>query len=270
MPKPVLDLIVASAIVQTATVPAALFNPPLDRTFTYVTEQVRSDPEGERRYRVERALRFSRDADGLFADLTLIRIDGDADGGGFERGLAGLKDRTIRYRLDPQGRLTTIPGLDGHWAAFAGGMANTDAPQGAQRALAMLRSAPPAQQRAMLWSMIEPVILPGLAAQTPYRLRPVSQPGRAPFAAGAMLSGTESLSHVAGGSIELRRMVSGTHRATLGQATEPVERERDTRVMLDAATGLLTGSTEVTRTRIGAVEQVVTTRLSLVQNQTGN
>lgn len=265
-----LDLIVASAFVQTAPAPAALFNPPLDRTFTHVTEQLRSDPAGERRYRVERALRFSRDADGLFADLTLITIEGNADGGGFERGLAGLKDRTIRYRLDPQGRLTTIPGLEGHWAAFAGGMANTDAPQGAQRALAMLRNAPPAQQRAMLWSMIEPVILPGLAAQAPYRLRPVSQPGRAPFATGAMLSGTESLSHVAGGGIELRRTVSGAHRAALGQATESVERDRDTRITLDAVTGLLTGSTEVTRTRIGAVEQVVTTRLSLAQNQDGN
>lgn len=265
-----LDLIVASALVQSAPAPAALFNPPIDRTLTHVTEQVRSDAAGERRYRVERALRFSRDADGLFADLTLTRIDGDADGGGFERGLAGLKGRTIRYRLDPQGRLTSIVGMDGHWAAFSDGMTAPHAPPGAQRALAMLRSAPPAQQRAMLWSMIEPVILPGLAAQTPYRLRPVSQPGRAPFAAGAMLSGTESLSHVAGGGIELRRMVSGTHRATLGQATEPVERERDTRVMLDAATGLLTRSTEVTRTRIGAVEQLVTTRLSLAEKRDGN
>lgn len=264
MPKRVLDLIVASAIVQTATVPAALFNPPLDRTFTYVTEQRRTDPAGERRYRVERALRFGRDADGLFADLTLTGIDGDPDGGGFERGLAGLKNRTILYRLDPQGRLASIPGLDGHWAAFAGGMATTNTPQGAQRALAMLRSAPPAQQRAMLWSMLEPVILPDLATQSPYRLRPVSQPGRAPFATGAMLSGTESLSHVADGGVELRRMVSGAHRAALGQAAETVNRDRDTRLTLDAATGLLTASTEVTRTRIGAVEQVVTTRLSLV------
>ena len=262
-----LDLIVASALVQ-----GALFNPPIDRILTHVTEQVRSDPSGERRYRVERALRFSRDADGLFADLTLTRIDGDADGGGFERGLAGLKGRTIRYRLDSQGRLTTIPGMDGHWAAFSAGLADPKAPAMAQRAVSAIRAAPPVQQRAMLWSMIEPVILSDIAAQSPYRLRPVSQPGRAPFAVGAMLAGTESLSQRDDGGMELRRLVSGTHNAPLGNPAqgEPVERDRDTRIVLDPATGLLTRSVEVTRTRIDRIEQVVTTRLSISQNVAGN
>jgi len=263
----VLDLIVASALVQ-----GALFNPPIDRTLIHVTEQVRSDASGERRYRAERTLRFSRDADGLFADLTLTRINGDADGGGFERGLAGLKGRTIRYRLDSQGRLTTIPGIDGHWAAFAAGLAAPTAPDMAQRAVSAINAAPPAQQRAMLWSMIEPVILSEIAAQAPYRLRPVSQPGRAPFAVGAMLTGTESLSRLDDGGIELRRLVSGTHSAPLGNAAQPqaVERDRDTRITLDPATGLLTRSVEVTRTRIGKVEQVVTTRLSISIEGAGN
>lgn len=211
-----LDLIIASALVQ-----GAQFNPPIDRTLIHVTEQVRSDASGERRYRAERTLRFSRDADGLFADLTLTRIDGDADGGGFERGLAGLKGRTIRYRLDSYGRLTTISGIDGHWAAFTAGLADPRAPVMAQRAVSAISAAPPAQQRAMLWSMIEPIILSEIAAQAPYRLRPVSQPGRAPFAVGAMLTGTESLSRLDDGGIELRRLVSGTRqrRAAPGRRT---------------------------------------------------
>lgn len=259
------DLIVASALVQ-----SALFNPPLDRSLVHVTEQTLRDASGERTYRVERSLRFSRDESGLFADLTLVTIEGAADGAGFERGLSGLKDRTIRYRLDTQGRLLAIQEMDGHWAAFSAGLVDASAPEVAKRAIDALRAAPPVQQRAMLWSMIEPILLADIAAQTPYRLRPVSQPGRAPFASGAMLAGTESLSQLGDGSIELRRLVSGTHDAPLGQAPQTVERDRETRIIMDPATGLLTRSLEVTRTRIGKVEQVVTTRLSISQNSTGN
>lgn len=262
-----LDLIIAGALVQ-----SALFNPPIDRPLTQITEQVHADAAGERRYRVERTLRFSRDADGLFADLTLIRTDGQADDQRFERGLAGLKGRTIRYRLDAQGRLTTIPGMEGHWAAFSAGLAESAAPAAGMRIISALRGAPPAQQRAMLWSMVEPLILADIAAQSPYRLRPVSQPGRPPFATGAVLSGTESLSHSADGSAELRRIVRGSHRAPIDRTggTEAVERERETRITLDSATGLLERSVEVTRTRIGTAEHVVTTTLSVSENVTGN
>lgn len=255
-----LDLIVASALVQ-----GALFSPPIDRKMLHVTEQVRRDASGERKYRVERDLRFGRDAEGLFADLTLTAIVGSAEGGGFERGLAGLKDRTIRYRLDPQGRLLTIPGKEGHWAAFSAGLADSGAPAAAARVMAAISAAPPVQQRAMLWSMIEPVIQKDLAGQSPYRLRPVSQPGRAPFAAGAMLAGTESLSRLSDGKIELRRIVSGTHQLAFGEAPENIARDRETQITIDSGTGLLARSTEVTRTRIGDAEEVVTTRLSLSQ-----
>ncbi len=262
-----LDLIVAGALVQ-----SALFNPPIDRPLVQITEQVRSDAAGERRYRVERALRFGRDADGLFADLTLTRIDGAADDNRFEQGLAGLKGRTIRYRLDAQGRLTTIPGMDGHWAAFSAGLTQSAPPGAGTRIISALRSAPPTQQRAMLWSMVEPLIVADIAAQPPYRLRPVSQPGRPPFATGAMLSGTESLSHSPDGGVELRRIVRGSHRAPIdpNAGTEAVERERETRITLNPATGLLARSVEVTRTRIGTAEQLVTTTLSISENNAGN
>lgn len=251
-----LDLIVASALVQ-----GALFNPPTDQNLIHVTEQVRRVASGERHYRVERSLRFGRDGEGLYADLTLTRIDGAADDRGFERGLAGLKGRTIRYRIDPQGGLLTIPGIDGHWAAFSAGLADPDAPAAVLRVMETIRAAPRVQQRAMLWSMIEPLIQADLASQPPYRLRPVSQPGRAPFASGAMLAGTESLSHSDDGTVELRRIVSGTHRMPLGDDPKLVARDRETRIAIDPRTGLLTRSTEVTRTRIGEAEEVVTTRL---------
>lgn len=259
------DLVIAGALIQ-----GALFNPPIDRSMVQVTEQVRRDDSGERIYRLERTLRFSRDEEGLFADLTLTKIEGAADSGNFEQGLAGLKDRTIRYRLDPQGRLLTIPGMGGHWIAFSAGLTDPAAPAMAQRAAAAIRAAPPAQQRAMLWSMIEPLLLADIAAQSSYRLRPVSQPGRAPFAVGAMLAGTESLSRLPNGTLALRRLVSGTHRAALGDSAGDADRDRETEIAIDPATGLLVRSTEVTRTRLGDVEQVTTTRLSLTEKQGGN
>lgn len=257
------EAIVASVVAQ-----GAMFNPPLDRDFAYVTEQVRSDPDGERRYRIERTLRFSRDGNGLFADLTLDRIVGDGGGEGamFERALSGLKGRRVRYRLTPQGRLVSIDGIDGLWSALVGGMLPDATGTRGAGLVASLGAAPPAQRQAMFWSMLDPIVLSALAADGPYALRPVSMPGRAPGGGAATLVGTERLERIDQGMLQLTRMVRGSAPAPASAQPGPatmIDRERETITTLDPQTGLLAQSTEHSSVRIGGREQLSTTRISL-------
>jgi|GEM_PF-3396630 len=266
------------AIAAIAVAQGALFNPPIDRAMRLVTEQVQQDAGGERRYRVERTLYFGRDGDGLFAELTLDAIVGDSgeDGARFEAGLAGLKGRMIRYRLNPTGKLRSIDGLDGHWRAFVDGIATgpgraKPAPLAA-RAIAMLRETPLAQRQAMFRSMIEPLLLADFVAAPLYRNRPVSQTGRPPLGDGAVLAGTETLERLADGTLTLRRAVEGTHDTAPGggDAATRVHRSRETRTAIDPRTGLLARSMEITRTRIGKAERMATTHISLSIRDSGN
>lgn len=258
-----LDLIVASAMVQ-----GALFSPPLDRDFAYITEQVRSDSSGERRYRIERTLRFARDGDGLFADLTLDRIVGTSGGEGamFERALSGLKGRLIRYRLTPQGSLASIEAIDGHWTALIDGMTPDAAGTRGAPVIDSLRAAPLAQRRAMFWSMVDPLIISAIAANGTYALRPVSLPGRSVNGSTATLAGTEQLERTGSDELRLTRLVRGSEPASARAGNGPttaIERERETVADLDPQTGLLAQSTDRTSVRIGDREQLSITRISL-------
>lgn len=263
----VLDLIVASAMVQ-----GAFFSPPLDRDFAYVTEQVRTDESGERRYRVERTLRFARDGDGLFADLTLNRIIGDKGGEGamFERALAGLKGRTVRYRLSPYGTLVSIDAIDGHWSALVEGMAGDARGTRGVPIVEAFRGAPPTRRTAMFWSMLDPLIIAAIAADGPYTHRPVSQAGQSAGGAPELMSGTERLERADGGGLRLTRIVQSRPAAPGGPSattTAPaIERERETTALLDPQTGLLAQSTDRMRLRIGGRDQVSTTRITLTES----
>ncbi|VXC74391.1 hypothetical protein [Sphingomonas sp. AX6] len=260
-----LNLVVASAMVQ-----GALFAPPLDREFAYVTEQVRSDPGGERRYRIERTLRFARDGDGLFADLTLDRIVGGngEEGAMFERALAGLKGRTVRYRLTPQGTLGSIDAIDGHWTALVDGMSIDATGTRGAPVVASLRVAPRRQRVAMLWSMLDPLVIPAIAADGPYALRPVSLPGRSANGTAATLVGTERLERTGGRALRLTRIVRGSEPMRAGTERSPgttIDRERETVAILDSQSGLLSQSTDRTSVRIGDREQVSITKISLAE-----
>lgn len=261
-----LELIVASAMVQ-----GALFTPPLDRRMRIVTEQVQRDAGGERRFLAERVVIFGRDGEGLFADVTLVRAEGDA-AGGFDRGMAGLRSRTLRHRLDTTGRVTAIVGIDSHWNAFIAGLSESHAGHAegnamAARLTAPLAAAAPPQRLAMLSGSLSPLIAVDIAATGPRPLRSISQPGRPPFGIGAMLTGTEQISRDADGRLKLRRRVSGTYRpahdAIDGADHQSVTRTRETDAVIDPATGLIVETVEQTSTRIGAHETIATTRTSL-------
>lgn len=170
---------IATLIVAAAQASASLFAPPLDRTIEATTTAERTEGKATRRFESTRTLRFTAAPDGYRVAVTMTAAgaadDADDPAGLFRMGFAGLAGRTVTLRLDRLGKVTQIEDEAVVWQAILDGMAAL-APKGDSpaerthaarvRAIsAALAEQPVDRRRAMLASLVAPLIAPDLAAE---------------------------------------------------------------------------------------------------------
>jgi hypothetical protein len=233
---------------------AAVFAPPA-APLRVVTERAQDVAGTPWRFRVERTVRFARDGAGWRAEVRIVSATSEVPMANaaamFEAGYAGLIGRALAFRMDAAGKVIEVEGLDAAWEAFcagvvaaASGRAGYDGKARAANAEAMaapLRALPAERKRAMLASLVAPLVAEE-AGEAVGSFRPVRVPGGSPIGGSAMLEGMRSIA--AQGTL-----IRSTTRAEGGNADGRVTLtlSRD----IDPRTGLLTGSTEIVRTRSG-------------------
>ncbi|QDX26644.1 hypothetical protein FPZ54_11845 [Sphingomonas suaedae] len=170
---------IAALIVATAQASASLFAPPIDRTIEATTIAERTESGVTRRFESTRTLRFAALPDGYRVAVTMTAAGAAEDAhdpaGLFRAGFASLAGRTVTLRLDRLGKVTQIEDEMIVWQAILDGMAKLapkgDGPEnrvGATRVraiVAALRDQPPERRRAMLASLVAPLIAPDLVAE---------------------------------------------------------------------------------------------------------
>ena len=243
------------------------FAPPVDRPLTVTTERTETEGGDVRHYRSARTIRFVHEGSGWRADVTLLQAEGDAPRGAgamFESAYGALAGKTIVFHLDAAGQVTGIDDADATWSALAEILADVALKRRAhwtqeeRRTLVEtiatpLRTLPPAQQRAMLGSLIEAVIEKDGTAQA--GTTPVRIPGRSPLGGSTMLDGTRSVT----------RTQEALHVDTHAVGQLPVSDsggmariEISISHVSDPATGLLREGSDRTETRIGTGTQMRT------------
>ncbi|MFL9840643.1 hypothetical protein ABS767_06710 [Sphingomonas sp. ST-64] len=170
---------IAALIVAAAQSSAPVFAPPLERTIVAITMAERTEEGVTRRFESTRTVRFTAAPEGYRVAVTMTAAgaaaEADDPAGLFRAGFAGLAGRTVILHLDRLGTVTQIEDEALVWQAFVDGMAAL-APRGKDpseqahaarvRAIAAaLGSQPPERRRAMLASLVAPLIAPELAAE---------------------------------------------------------------------------------------------------------
>lgn len=264
----------AAAVLLQATVPA--FAPPLDRALLVRTERI-EDAAGERRFTLERVVRFVREDGGYRAEVQIREARSDAAepvGGMTEAAFAGLIGRTVVIHFDGQGRLTGIDDMAAHWerltqaigtiAATHRGLPPAERPALARRIAMPLRAMPAERQRSALASLAS-AILPEEPPEPVGISRPVVLPGTSPFGQPVLLKGTKQ-TRLADGTIEAVTRAAADI-ASPGQGATPprsgrIELERS--VQTNPATGLIMQSRETVWTRLGTRATRRITRIAVL------
>lgn len=256
-------MLLAALVLQASAAP---FAPPLAAPLKVTSER----SEGaDRRYVMERLVRFARDGRGWRAEVRLLRAEGDAQeasGAMFEAGFAALAGRTIVFHLDAAGEVIAIDDMAALWEHFCArvaemavarkSLAAADRATLAARIAAPLRALPAERQRAMLGSLIASLVaeegtMPGVEA--------VRVPGTSPFGGPLTLQGSRSTALLPGGLV--RAVTRAEADIGAGGETGHVAIERTTEI--DPRTGLIARSESVTRTRRGATEAMRSTILTV-------
>ncbi|WP_447727084.1 hypothetical protein [Sphingomonas koreensis] len=249
-----------AALLLAAQASVAGFAPPLDRPLRAVTEATRTDAGVTRRFTNARRIVFRRSDTGFRAEVTIESGEpataGDDDPAAmFRAGFARIAGRTVVLRLDPAGHVTAIDDQAAVWKAFLDGIGAL-APAGTgdldrKRAgriraiLAALAPMPPERQRAMLASLVEPLIAADIAAGGEAPPRAVRVPAGSSFGA-AQLDGIRAVRRNEGrllASVSAAGEVSvqGSEGQIAGRVTIETERH------VDPASGLVLETRDTVR-----------------------
>ena len=261
-----------SALLLQAAAAAPIFAPPLGVPLLVRTERTESGL-ANRRFTLEREVRFAREQGGYRVEVRVLAAHNDAAApldGMLEAGFASLIGQPVVVHVRADGTLLAIDDMSALWSRFAedmgriaarrqaGSPAQRDA--SARRFSTPLRALPPDRQRAALGSLAT-AIIPEEPPEPAGTRRPISLPGTSPFGGAVLLTGTKE-TRLAGGATE------SVIRATAPVAghgptarTGGVRLER--RVRTDRVTGLIAASDETTRIDAGshATLRVVTVRV---------
>lgn len=250
-----------AAILLQASVAAPAFSPPLDTALRIVTERTETAQEA-RHYRLERLVRFRKEAGGFRAEALLVRqrVAGpEALGNLVERGLAALAGRTVTLHLDAKGQVVAVEDMAALWEQLCQGIASAAAsrpnlaPGDMARLVAPLRALPPERQRALLATLVTAAIMTdpwdsvGTAA-------PVRLPGASPFGTPVTLAGTRSTETAENGLLRVRTIASAAI-AIPAQDAAPARNGAvalDRRRLFDPRTGMLADATDTVRNTSGS------------------
>ena len=264
-------MLLAAIVLQAS---AAAFAPRVDAPLTVTSERTEG---GERRYMMERLVRFAREGAGWRGEVRLLRAEGDAQeasGAMFEAGFGALAGRTLVFHLDAAGKVVAVDDMAALWERFCASvaamaaarksLAPADRATLAARIAAPLRALPAERQRAMLGSLIgslvaDESITPGTEA--------VRVPGSSPFGGPLTLEGTRSAAPLPDGLVRSVTRAEADIAAPAGGEAGHVALDRT--VVIDPRTGLIVRSESVTRTRRGAIETVRATRLTVHRGPAG-
>jgi hypothetical protein len=267
-----------AAILLQAGIAAPAFAPPIDAPLRIVTERTETWPD-ERRYRLERLVRFSRENAGYRAEAILLGTTSTAPeelGNLVENGLSALAGRRIVLHLDSLGRVVAIDDMALLWeqvcrhiadaAAGRRSLASGEADALAVKLVTPLRALPAERQRTLLATLVTTAIMTDpvepVGAVTPVRL-----PGASPFGAPITLEGTRHTAAADNGLIRASTIASATvtvparDSAPARSGTVSLERVRT----FDPRTGMIATGLDTTRNASGegvaARRTLIVTRL---------
>jgi hypothetical protein len=221
-----------------------VFAPPVGSPLTVTTREERRLGKSAYNFTLIHHLGFTRDADGLVAELVLTSLQADAPApiaAAFEAGEGALRDVPIRYRLSSDG-CTAAP-LDpanvatrmraGGDAMLATRAAEGPAREDMARLTAHLRAMQPPEATAMLVDLIRPLLPAAGQRDAGAIVRSVASPlgGELP------LSGTREVS----GNVEgifIRETYGSSTEGLLAAAAPAVAFNMEQRQRIDANTGL--------------------------------
>jgi hypothetical protein len=267
-----------AALLLQASVAAPSFAPPTDTPLRIVTERSETGA-GERRYRFERLVRFSRQSTGYRAEAMLLASTSAAPpalGELVERGLTALAGRKIVLHLDATGAVTAIDDMAVLWDLVCGRVAEAAAsrqslPSAEARALAdriaaPLRALPPERQRALLATLVTAAIATE-PLDSPRATLPVRLSGVSPFGKPVTLEGTRRTDPIEGGLLRTTTRASATVTLTSQQgapaATGSVELERVR--TFDPRTAMIAASIDTTVNTLSATKTRLVTRLQVAR-----
>lgn len=246
-----------AAVMLQASIAAPTFAPPLGTPLRIVTERIETSP-AERRYQLERLVRFSKEGSGYRAEAVLLANTSaapEALGNLVERGLSALAGRTIVLHLDEHGQVATVDEMAALWervcqriaeaAATRHGLASGAA---SARLVAPLRALPPERQRGLLATLVTAAIMTD-PRESPGSFVPVRLPGASPFGTPVTLEGTRRTATADNGLIR----ASTTASAMVDLPAQPGAPMRtgsvslDRQRVFDPRTGMLSAATDTVR-----------------------
>lgn len=266
-----------AAVLLQASITAPAFAPPLGTPLRIVTERIEISP-AERRYRLERLVRFSREGAGYRAEAVLLANSSaapEALGSLVERGLSALAGRAIVLHLDERGQVVTVDDMATLWEQVCQRIAEAAASRrglpsdaASARLVAPLRALPPERQRVLLATLVTAAIMtdPWEAAGT---ATPVRLPGASPFGNPVTLEGTRRVAAADGGLLRASTTASATIDlpAQAGAPARTGSVSLDRQRAFDPRTGMLSTATDTVRnvsgTGAAARETVLVTRIRI-------
>ncbi len=229
------------------------FAPPEDQKFRHLIIEERDDGAIRRRFASERIIVFRKTPTGYRTEVTIIRNTQSAGQSGamFLAAMAGLKGRPIHLSLDQGGALVAIEDELPIWDALCRSLEAATGGTASRRARAAgyispLRALPPERRRAMLGSLITPLIAVPSAPEGDYA---ISLPARGPDGNASVLAGRESRHIGPDGMISIETSASGDVVSPGGGAAAHII--VSTRQRVDSRTGLIVESIETRDTAIG-------------------
>lgn len=262
------------ALLQGIASPSDHFAPPEARPIIYILSSDRQDGRITRHFEARRQVTFHATADGYDADLELLdsgQNAGDDIGAMFQAAAAALKGQRLRYHLDRRGRILSIDNGDAVWEAFCQGVSQMDRGRGAvgtprgRSATAVaqsLRATPPAMRRAMLDSMLAPLIAPTETSVSGDHI--VTLPVTAPDGQSTTLTGIEHRSVDSDNRIVADILAEGTILPTTAENMDPAQISYHRTIVANRHTGLIERRTEENAIMIGKGSTAVRTASTII------
>jgi hypothetical protein len=266
-----------AAVMLQASIAAPAFAPPLGTPLRIVTERIETSPS-ERRYRLERLVRFSKEGAGYRAEAVLLANASaapEALGNLVERGLSALAGRTIVLHLDERGQVTTVDEMAVLWervcqriAEAAAARPGLPADAASARLVGPLRALPPERQRTLLATLVTAAIMTD-PREAPGSFTPVRLPGASPFGTPVTLEGTRRTATADNGLIRASTTASATVDlpAQAGAPARTGSVSLDRQRIFDPRTGMLSTATDTVRnvsgTESAARETLLVTRIRI-------
>jgi len=269
--------VLLAVVLLQASIAAPAFAPPLGTPLRIVTERIETSP-AERRYRLERLVRFSKQGTGYRAEAVLLANTSaapEALGNLVERGLSALAGRTIVLHLDEHGQVTAVDEMAALWervcqriAEAAATRPGLPADAASARLVAPLRALPPERQRALLATLVTAAIMTD-RRESPGSFIPVRLPGASPFGTPVTLEGTRRTAIADNGLIQASTTASAKVDlpAQAGAPARTGSVSLDRQRAFDPRTGMLSAATDTVRNVSGtgpaARETLLVTRIRI-------